>query len=642
LAPDIHTDPIVATLTWLTFLLPLFSFLISMLITERYSWLTSLVAPLLMFMSALAAGALLVEVWNKPPEVLQIQWFSLPESPFTANLLVANQSALMLFVVSVVSFLVHLYSTGYMASDRNIRRYFAMLGFFTFAMNGIVLADSLLLIFVFWELVGFSSYMLIGHYDDEVESGSASKKAFVLNRVGDAGFLVGLMIVWVNTGSFNLSEIVSADVTYSWQTAASLCIFCGVVGKSAQFPLFTWLPDAMQGPTPVSALIHAATMVAAGVYLMARVFPLFTETSLVAVTITGAITSVIGALAALSQFDIKRILAYSTISQLGLMILAIGLGLPDAALLHLFTHAFFKACLFLCAGSVIHALHHATSKSGISFDVQDIRNLGGLNRKLPVTFITFIISAASLAGIPFFSGFISKEGILTAVWTHTNVLSWVMFAVIILVSFLTVVYTFRMAWYTFFGELRTKQPFIVEEVPTIMRAPVVLLAACSLWFVVSWNPLDFTGWVIPYPKHQPSAGITAFSVLWISLAFAVSWLIFKRNPVKANSVLMNAFHVDTFYKFVYRKTIKPLSSIAEYTDRKVIDGVIHRGVYAQVTLAHVIGWFDRYVIDGFVHFIASLTQGIGAIFRNLQGGKIQVYIFWAAFAIIIFLICTLN
>lgn len=546
----------------------------------------------------------------------------------------------MLFVVAVVSFLVHLYSIGYMASDAGPKRYFAMLGFFTFAMNGIVLADSLLIIFIFWELVGFSSYMLIGHYLNERESGSASKKAFIMNRIGDAGFLVGLMIIWATTGTFNLSEIFSDGFPNTWQTAASLCIFCGVIGKSAQFPLFTWLPDAMQGPTPVSALIHAATMVAAGVYLTVRVFPIFNETSLTIVALTGSITAVIGALGALSQFDIKRILAYSTISQLGLMITAVGVGLPDAALLHLFTHAFFKACLFLCAGAVIHALHHAQHHGKDEFDVQDIRNMGGLAKQLPVTLVAFLISGASLAGIPFFSGFVSKEAILTAIWTHTTMVSLVMFVLIISVSFLTVVYTFRLIWFIFFA--KATRPLLVTEVPMIMRAPVVLLAACSFWFIVSWNPLDFTGWPVPFPPHQPSVGITLFSIAWVAIAIGFSWFVFRKGTPKSIPVFMDAFYFDRLYKYVYRKTVVPIATQAEYTDRRVIDRAIHFGVYAQVTFAHMVGWFDTYIIDGIVTFFATLSRGIGSLARNFQSGKIQLYIFWGVFAIIIFLICILN
>src|SRR5690606_32577687 len=245
----------------------------------------------------------------------------------------------MLVVVALISLVVHVYSTVYMKGDRDWKRYFAMLGFFTFSMQGIVLSDNLLFLFIFWELVGFSSYLLIGHWTDKPEAGSAASKAFVLNRIGDAGFLIGLMIIWTTHETFSLSAILPSAANHAWQTAGALCIFCGVIGKSAQFPLFTWLPDAMEGPTPVSALIHAATMVAAGVYLLVRVFALFTEDALVVVAAVGMITAIIGALAALSQYDIKKILAYSTMSQLGLMILALGMGAVDAALLHLLTHA---------------------------------------------------------------------------------------------------------------------------------------------------------------------------------------------------------------------------------------------------------------------------------------------------------------
>jgi NADH-quinone oxidoreductase subunit L len=529
-----------------------------------------------------------------------------------------------------------------MAADRHIRKYFAMLGFFTFAMLGIILADSLLVIFVFWELVGFSSYMLIGHYVESYAAAKASKKAFIMNRLGDVGFLIGLMIVWVNTGTFNLSDIISEGVAFEWQTAASLCIFAGVVGKSAQFPLFTWLPDAMEGPTPVSALIHAATMVAAGVYLMARIFPLFTSVSLSVVAITGAVTAFIGAFAALSQYDIKRILAYSTISQLGLMMMAIGMGLVNQALLHLFTHAFFKACLFLSAGSIIHALHQAQQQSDTHFDVQDIRNMGGLHRELRVTFIAFLISGASLAGIPFFSGFLSKEAILTALWTHNNMFSWVIMVSILTVSFITVLYTCRMIWFVFLGTERQIKGLAIAEAPPVMRAPVVLLAVCSLWFIVSWNPFDFTGWIVSPTGQHGSLGITIFSVVWILFALGVSWIAFRKSTAKSNALLRNGFYFDNLYRYLYHKTVPGIAEASRFVDKKIIDGSIHFSVYGQVTFAHIVAWSDRVIIDGFVHFITKLAAGIGSITRSFQGGKIQLYIFWAVFAIIIFLICALN
>jgi NADH-quinone oxidoreductase subunit L len=623
---------------WASLLLPLLSFVISVLISERYGWLTSLSATFLLLSSTVTSGIVLFTQWNSGDVLIRIHWFN----KFSANMLVSNQSMLMLFVVAAVSFLVHLYSAGYMAGDRDLKRYFAMLGFFTFTMQGIVLADSLLILFLFWELVGFSSYMLIGHYIERSEAARASKKAFIMNRIGDAGFLIGLMIVWPNAGTFDLSEILANGISGSWQTTASLCIFCGVIGKSAQFPLFTWLPDAMEGPTPVSALIHAATMVAAGVYLLSRTFPLFTTDSLPVVAVVGAITSVIGALAALTQFDIKKILAYSTISQLGLMVMAIGMGVVNEALLHLFTHAFFKACLFLCAGAVIHALHQAQQQSHVHFDVQDIRNMGGLFRKMPVTVVAFVISGASLAGIPFFSGFLSKEAILTAVLATNNFLSWTVLITMGVVSITTVVYTFRLIWFVFFGNEGRCIQLSVTEVPVVMRIPIVLLAVCSLWFIVSWHPFEFTGWIVNSPRPASSLLVTVISSTGVALALIGSWVFFRKSNPRSSTLLRNAFFVDHAYLITFKKILLPVANLSARTDSKVIDGIIHLGVYANVTLAHFVGWIDRSIVDGLVHFTAGLASWIGSAARGFQSGKIQLYVFWATFAIIIFLICALN
>jgi NADH-quinone oxidoreductase subunit L len=347
---------------------------------------------------------------------------------------------------------VHLYSSGYMAADSALKRYFAMLGFFTFAMLGLVLADNLLLIFVFWELVGFSSYLLIGHWTEQPGVATAATKAFVINRIGDIGFLAGLFIIWSNTGTFSIAELSGGTEIFSWQSSATLCLLWGAIGKSAQFPLFTWLPDAMAGPTPVSALIHAATMVAAGVFLLARTYFLFTPEVLLIVTAVGTVTALAGGLAALGQYDIKKILAYSTISQLGLMVIAIGVGSTNAFMLHLFTHAFFKAGLFLAAGSVIHTLEQARHSTNDTINIQDIRHLGGLKKFLPITFIVFVICGASLAGIPLFSGFLSKEAIIsqTLNWAGEDFSwRWIIPGAIFLSSLLTALYVFRLIWYVF-------------------------------------------------------------------------------------------------------------------------------------------------------------------------------------------------
>jgi NADH-quinone oxidoreductase subunit L len=629
-------------LAFITLLAPLASFLILCGIPSRNEKIISSISILLMAISSISASLLLFTFWNSAPLVIDIDWFLIGKNSFTADLALSNRSLLMLVVVAFISLLVHLYSTAYMAGDTEWKRYFAMLGFFTFSMQGIVLSDNLLFLFIFWELVGFSSYMLIGHWTKKPEAGQAAKKAFIMNRIGDAGFLVGLMIIWMMHETFSLTEILLSPAMHPLQTAATLCIFCGVVGKSAQFPLFTWLPDAMEGPTPVSALIHAATMVAAGVYLLVRLFNLFTEDALLVVAITGMVTTLIGALAALSQYDIKKILAYSTMSQLGLMILAIGMGVVDAALLHLLTHAFFKACLFLSAGLVIHSLHKG-QLSEQHFDVQDIRNMGGLRKKLPTAFLAFLLSGASLGGVPFFSGFLSKEAILTALFMHANLFSWFMLVVIISVSFLTVLYTFRMVWFIFLGEERTIRSLSLQQPSWTMRIPVIILAFCSLWFLVSWNPFDFKGWLLS--GEEPSSyslWITLFSVLWVIAALMLSWYIFRKNRFKTNDVLRNSFYVDKGYAVVFGKAINITSHAAAYIDRYWIDKGIHAMAYAQVIFAHITAWIDHVFIDGTVNGVARLTGLGGKFTRSFQGGNIQLYIFWAVFAIIIFIIWALK
>jgi NADH-quinone oxidoreductase subunit L len=645
----------VKSCTLIALFMPLISFTLSLVISKRYAWIVSITAPMLMLLSALFACMTFISLEGGDiPFAISLDWFTAGTYKFSAGIALDNHSVIMLPVVTIISFLVHFYSIGYMAGDKSIRRYFAMLGFFTFAMLGIVMADNLLLIFVFWELVGFSSYLLIGHWMEKPKAASAASKAFIFNRIGDAGFLIGLMIIWANTNSFALTEMIHHPEIYSWQTAASLCVFCGVIGKSAQFPLLTWLPDAMEGPTPVSALIHAATMVAAGVFLLAKIFPLFTPVALNVIAITGALTSFMAAIAALVQHDIKKILAYSTISQLGFMVLAIGTGGRTAAMMHLFTHAFFKAGLFLGAGAIIHTLHQLEQQTHMHFDVQDIRNLGGLKKYLPVTFITFVICSAALAGLPMFSGFLSKDAILTGVWVwgHDGLSwKWILIATAFGIPFLTVVYTFRMVWLIFLGENRTKDvighPVSLTEAPAVMRLPLIVLATCSLWFVASLNPFDYSGWLhskLHEGKEFHFHFITIFSALWVFLALGVAYFCFRSKSLKNivdAPLLSELFFLDRFYRRVIVDPIHKLSMLTVHVDSKWIDRSIHFAAYAQVTIAHVTGWIDKIFINGSVNGVARLAGNIGSVTRSFQGGKIQLYIFWAVFGIIIFLISML-
>ena len=619
--------------------LPLLSFILSFVIAEKYSWAVSITAPFLILISALASAAVFFTIEDQQTYSSQLTWFAIANHNFTAGLLVNNLSATMMLVVTFISFLVHLYSIGYMAGDTGLRKYFAMLGLFTFSMLVIVLADNLLLLFVGWELVGFSSYMLIGHWKEKPEAARAAKKAFVLNRIGDAGFLIGLMIVWTHLGSFHIVDL-SLQSAGSWQTAAALCIFCGVIGKSAQFPLLTWLPDAMEGPTPVSALIHAATMVAAGVYLMIRVFALFTTPALDVVAIIGIVTALIGALAALGQHDLKKILAYSTISQLGLMVTAVGSGTPEAAFIHLFTHAFFKAGLFLAAGSVLHSLHQAQQQAHTHFDVQDIRNLGGLRKKLPIVFIVFIVCGSSLSGLPFFSGFLSKDAILTGLtsWAGAAVSwRWIVVGCTFIVTFLTMVYTFRMIWTIFMGEEKRTAGLSISEPPVVMQVPLFILAAASLWIIVSWNPFVHTRWINPELTHNWT--ITLISMVWVIAALLVAYNY--RYRTMHFQVLEKGFYLDHVYHWMIKNVGFAIARLTLQLDKKWIDGFIHATAYAQVLVAHVTAWIDRACVDGTVNGFASFVRGVGTVTRSFQDGKIQLYIFWSIFTIIIFLIWTL-
>ncbi len=444
------------------------------------------------------------------------------------GVVIDNLTSIMLAMVTLISLLVHLYSTGYMAGDKNYGRYFAFLGIFTFSMLGIVLSDNLFSIYIFWELVGLSSYLLIGFFFEKESAADAQKKAFLANRVGDIGMWLGILILYSQFHTFSFAEIYAKlaagefGLSNAWLTAAGILLFMGCVGKSAQFPLHIWLPDAMEGPTPVSALIHAATMVAAGVYFVARIFVLLTPDALHVIAFIGASTAFMAATIAITQNDIKRVLAYSTVSQLGYMVLGLGVGAYSAALFHLVTHAFFKACLFLGSGAIIHAMHHE----------QDMRWMGGLRKNMPWTFATFTLATLALAGLPLTSGFLSKDAILAGAIGFAQVEGGGIYYLIPVLGFfsamLTAFYMGRQIWLVFFGESRTHlkpaethhaahhahdshdahtdlhhAEHQVHEVSWNMRAPLVILAALSVFFVYSPDPLDGgKGWfmkMIPTP-----------------------------------------------------------------------------------------------------------------------------------------------
>lgn len=625
-------------------LLPLLSAVVCFLVREKYAWLVAFLSPVFLLFSLGAAAYTWLSFWGTEPAYFSMPWFSIGGKVFEISFLLNNTSVLMALVVTAVSFLVHVYSIGYMADDAAQGKYFCMLGLFTFAMLGIVFTGNLLLLFIFWELVGFSSYMLIGHWNEKPEAADAAKRAFLFNRVGDAGFVIGLMAVWSAYGTFNFIDIDPGSASGGWRIVAGIGVFCGVLGKSAQFPLFGWLPKAMEGPTPVSALIHAATMVAAGVYLLDRVFWLFVPQVLTLIAVVGAITAVAGALAALGQFDMKRILAYSTMSQLGLMVMAVGTGAPSAAMLHLMAHAFFKAGLFLAAGCIIHSLHQAQHHSHNSFDVQDIRNLGGLRARLPFTFLAFVLCGSALAGLPFFAGFLSKEAILEATlqWSGNSFSwRWAIAGCAMLVSFLTPLYTFRLIWKIFMGQEQFTQSLTVSESPPVMRGAVVVLSLASLFPVVSYDPFDFNGWIfngLGGNAHHVFPWLGLASVVWIALAVGLAYV--RRERKLHAPLLLEAFYFDSLINRSVEVPAMKVATITQRIDRRWIDGALHTVAYVYTIVAHVAGWFDRIIIDGLVDGVAWLSRMVGYVSRRFQREGVQLYVFWAVFAIIIFIIWT--
>ena len=502
-------------------------------------------------------------------------------------------SKTMLVLVSGVGATIHIYSLGYMRDDEGRSRYFSALSLFMFAMLGIVLANNFVMLFIFWELVGFTSYVLIGHWFYHDAAAAAANKAFITTRIGDFGFIIGILMVWMATGSIVFSEIaprMPAVTSHpAFVTIAALLIFCGAVGKSAQFPLHVWLPDAMEGPTPISALIHAATMVAAGVYMLVRVAFIIqaSQTALLVVAWIGTITAMMAALIATQQNDIKRILAYSTLSQLGYMIMAVGLASNDAAMFHLFTHAFFKALLFLGAGSVIVMLHHE----------QNIWKMGGLFRKLPITFVTFTVGALALIGCPPFSGFFSKDAILALAYERNMPI----FILGLLTAFLTAFYVVRLLVIVFFGAPRSDASRHSKESPLVMTGPLIVLAILAALGGFGFFARNF----LALPVENGAALFVpalAFGALIVGSGLAIA--IYRNrtaDPIDVEA-LRHKFYFDEFYAWLINWT--------------------------QELLAQASAFFDRWIIDtAAVDGSSRGTWGVGALLRLVQVGNLQAYTF---------------
>jgi NADH-quinone oxidoreductase subunit L len=580
-----------SVLPWYALLLPLVSAIAITLFIRRSKPLSSFVSIAAVLGSFACSCLIFLRPNISAPELTWIDIAGVFKVPL--GLTLDNLSKTMLVLVSGVGSLIHIYSLGYMRDDEGKSRYFAALSLFMFAMLGIVLSNNFVMLFIFWELVGFTSYVLIGHWFERDAAADAAKKAFFTNRVGDFGFMLGILMVWMPTGSivFNdlIPQISKITVNPGYLAVAALLIFCGAVGKSAQFPLHVWLPDAMEGPTPVSALIHAATMVAAGVYMLVRVAFIIQASpdALLVIAWIGTITAVFAALIATQQNDIKRILAYSTISQLGYMVMAVGLASNEAAMFHLFTHAFFKALLFLAAGSIIVMLHHE----------QNIWKMGGLARNLPITFLTFGVGALALIGCPPFSGFFSKDAILALAYNRNMSI----FLLALLTAFLTAFYILRLFVVVFFGKPRSAAAQSSDESPPVMTGPPIVLAVFSMVGGFAFFAQRFV--VIPHEKQMllvvPALAITAM-ILGAGSAIA-TYRNQTSDPIDVN-LLRCRFYIDDFYDWL-------------------ID-------WTQELLARISAFFDRWIIDaGAVRGASGGIWGFGALLRLLQVGNLQAYSF---------------
>jgi NADH-quinone oxidoreductase subunit L len=641
-------------LPWLILFLPLLSAAGITLFTLRYRTLSALLS-----IGAIVIGFILTIVfiaangWAPTPSELTANWLSIGNLNVDFGLKLEPLSLMMMLIVTGVGGAIHIYSFGYMRDDRGFSRYFAFMSLFTFSMLGIVLANNFIQLFIFWELVGVSSYLLIGFWFEKPSAADAAKKAFFTNRLGDFGFLLGILMFWGIMGSFDfaamqnrLPEILNTHGGIippgalpfgTMLTIAGLLIFCGAMGKSAQFPLHVWLPDAMEGPTPVSALIHAATMVAAGVYMLCRTIFLFTPDALTVIAWIGGITALLSAVIAIQQNDIKRILAYSTLSQLGYMVMAVGLAGPTPAMFHLTTHAFFKALLFLGAGSVIHALH----------EEQDIWKMGGLKKKMPVTFWTFIIGTLALSGVPPFSGFYSKDSILSQALEqgdkYNPLLGYPLFVLGAAVAGLTTFYMFRLFFVAFLGEARNERAKHAHESSTVMTWPLIVLAVFSAiggiigvtnildryflnagltqyilhgdlvltevngdFFVL--NPLTFSQSIVEPFTNSPFASITGIAT--VVVGFLAAWALYRNatsDPLPAKlgrfaTAMKNKFYFDEIYEATF--------------------------IRAHDFIAAVMDWIDRWVVDwGGIGLVRGGTDFTGRALRLMQTGNLQTYAF---------------
>jgi NADH-quinone oxidoreductase subunit L len=574
-----------------------------------------------------------------PHEVIAYQWIFGGDLTINLAYLVDPLTCIMLLVVTGVGFLIHVYSVGYMHGEDGFTRFFTYMNLFMVSMLLLVMGNNYAVLFIGWEGVGLCSYLLIGYYYDKVSAAKAASKAFVVNRIGDAGFLLAIFLIFINFKTLDYTKVFAqvSQLSPEMATAIALCLLVGAVGKSAQLPLYTWLPDAMEGPTPVSALIHAATMVTAGVYMIVRNHAIFdlSSTAMTIVGVIGGLTALFAATIGLVQTDIKRVLAYSTVSQLGYMILGCGIGAYTAAIFHLMTHAFFKALLFLSAGSVIHAL------SG----EQDIRKMGGLSSKIPWTYRLFLIGTVAIAGIPPLAGFWSKDEILAHAFTHHH---YLLYSLAATGALLTSFYMFRLIYLTFYGTSRMDRHTEehVHESPLVMVGPLMALGVLSILGGFLGFPPE-QGWLHQFlapvagigGEHDMSTGLmlmlmmiaTGIALLGWGLAhyfYSVNLSVPDRLAAQFGALyrtLLNKYYVDELYDLLWVEPTKKLGLLLDWFDRTVIDGLVRAVAYFADVAASGSTWIEKYVIYSGLNVIGYGNHLAARQWRQLQSGMVHHY-----------------
>jgi len=671
----------------------------------------SFVASMIVFVKAITTSSL-----AEKPFGSEVNWLPTGETWLKVGVMVDPLTAVMLFFVAWTVLMIIIYSVGYhnfgqpkgdhdrpglpphgmeatvngkrqhiMTIEPMYARFFALISLFAFAMYLLVVSDNLLTLYIGWEIMGLCSYLLIGFWYGKESARKAGIKAFITTRIGDVFMLLGLAALYSLTGSLSFKEIFSNPavldvlattgspiIGLTWAGLIGLLLFIGTIGKSAQFPLHVWLPDAMEGPTPVSAMIHAATMVSAGVYLVVRFFPLISagwhvgdplNPTMTVIASIGAFTALFAASIAVAQNDVKRVLAYSTISQLGYMIAALGIGAYGAAVFHLMTHAFFKALLFLGSGSIIHGMEHGMLHGGEHVDPQDMRNMGGLRKRMPRTFWTFLAGGLALSGFPLITaGFWSKDEILTGAFSGSH---WVIFSVLALAALLTSFYTARQISMVFLGESRTDAALHAQETKPVMTIPLMVLAFFAItlgWVGIPKEfPLlgnispawfqSFIGQMVEVPHSEGHSLVPLFTSIIVSLAgLGFGWLVYRKfrsstqtDPLEKGlgpifRLFRNKYWVDEFYEIAF---IRPAGWVADkfsykFIDLTLIDGVLHGIGRLSNGLGKILrNWFDLPVVNGAGDGLAGGTRGLGGILRKMQNGKIQHYMGLAVMFIVI-------